>query len=928
MSNYKDSLNLPTTDFPMKADLALREPVMLQRWEDLQIYQRVMSEDRAQNFVLHDGPPYANGRPHMGTALNKTLKDIVVKSKWLSGFKAPYVPGWDCHGLPIELNVEKKIGKVGDKVSAKEFRQACRDYAKSFIELQREDFKRLGVFGDWQNPYLTLNFKYEADAVRALAIMTQQGHVLRGQKPVQWCPLCSSALAEAEVEYQEKKSSAIDVAFVAVNSDEFFSAFKVKAKGRVILPIWTTTPWTLPANEAVALHPELFYALIKTKWHDEETYFIVVKELLESFTQRIGVDQYFEMANIEGQKLEGFLLKHPFLEKNVPVVLGEHVDTETGTGAVHTSPAHGVEDYVVGKKYGLPLVNPVNSKSCYNDDVPFFAGLHVYKANEPVLALLAERGVLLHRHEITHSYPHCWRHKTPLIFRATTQWFVAMEAAGLRKQALSEIKHSKWIPAWGEQRIEKMVATRPDWCISRQRTWGIPITFLVHTQTAELHPDMPQLMQKIADKIEIDGVDAWYDMPISDLIGKDAEHYEKVTDILDVWFDSGVTHYCVLKQRPELSMPADLYLEGSDQHRGWFQSSLLTATAMYNHAPYKAVLTHGYVVDGKGYKMSKSLGNVILPADIVKNYGADVLRLWAASTDYTGEIAVSDEILKRMSEAYRRIRNTARFWLSNLGDFNPKTDLVAPENMVELDRWAVMKAQQLQEKIITAYENYQFQTIYQLIHNFCSVEMGSFYLDIIKDRQYTAKKDSIARRSAQTAMYYITHAFVRWIAPILSFTADEIWQYLPGTKGDSVFLEHWFVDFPEFSDARELDEYWLWFSEVRNSVNKQLEALRAQGKIGSALDAKVSLHAGKTAFKKLAKLKDELRFGLIVSAAEVLEKPLDDEAVELQIDVCSDTKCVRCWQRRPDVGKNAKHPELCERCVINIDQEGEKRAFA
>ncbi len=608
MSNYKDTLNLPITDFPMKANLAEREPEMLKRWDTLQIYQCLMAQDRAQTFVLHDGPPYANGRPHMGTALNKTLKDIVVKSKWLSGFKAPYVPGWDCHGLPIELNVEKKIGKIGDKVSAKEFRQACRDYANSFIELQREDFKRLGVFGDWQNPYLTLNFKYEADAVRALAIMTQQGHVVRGQKPVQWCPLCSSALAEAEVEYQEKKSSAIDVAFVAINSGEFFRAFNVSGKGRVIVPIWTTTPWTLPANEAVALHPELFYALIKAK----EDYFVVAKALLESFTQRVGIEEYFEMATIEGQKLEGFLLKHPFLEKNVPVVLGEHVDTETGTGAVHTSPAHGAEDYVVGKKYNLPLVNPVNSKSCYNDDVPFFPGLHVYKANEPVLALLVERGVLLHQNEITHSYPHCWRHKTPLIFRATTQWFVAMEQAGLRKQALNEIKHSKWIPAWGEQRIEKMVATRPDWCISRQRTWGIPIAFLVHTQTAELHPDMPQLMQKIADKIEKEGVDAWYDMPISDLIGKDADHYEKVTDILDVWFDSGVTHYCVLKQRPELTMPADLYLEGSDQHRGWFQSSLLTATAMYNHAPYKAVLTHGYVVDSKGYKMSKSHCRAIL----------------------------------------------------------------------------------------------------------------------------------------------------------------------------------------------------------------------------------------------------------------------------------------------------------------------------
>lgn len=927
MATYKETLNLPKTDFPMKANLAEREPIMLQRWHTLALYEKLMQQDRAQTFILHDGPPYANARPHMGTAMNKVLKDIIVKSKWLSGFKAPYVPGWDCHGLPIELNVEKKVGKAGDKVSIKAFRQACRDYAASQVTLQRDDFQRLGVLGDWSHPYLTMNFNYEANTVRALAEMLKQGHIVRGQKPVHWCPLCASALAEAEVEYKEKMSPSIDVAFVATEKKEGI---------RLIFPIWTTTPWTLPANEAVCVHPTLHYAYVKCDWHGEPTYFVLAKDLVDASMQRFGIDDYEVHGNVEGAQLAGTPLTHPFLEKTVPVVCGEHVTTEAGTGNVHTAPAHGLDDYNVGRQYDLPLDNPVNAKSCFNDDVPFVAGLHVYKANETILTLLADRGLLIHHHDLTHSYPHCWRHKTPLIFRATPQWFVSMDKKQLREKAIKEINASKWIPSWGEARIQKMVEGRPDWCISRQRTWGIPITFFIHRQTNEWHPDMVNLMEKIAQKMEEKGIDAWDDIQPSDFLEKDADQYEKTTDILDVWFDSGVTHYCVLNKRPELHVPADLYLEGSDQHRGWFQSSLLLGVGIYHQAPFKTVLTHGFVVDSKGRKMSKSLGNTILPFDIVKEFGADVLRLWAASMDYTNEVAVSKEILKRASDAYRRIRNTARFLLSNLNDFDPKTDLVKPDAMAELDQWAVIKAQALQEKIMEAYENYHFQAIYQLIHNYCSVDLGSFYLDIIKDRQYTAKQNSMARRSSQTAMYYIAHAFVRWIAPILSFTADEIWQYLPGAKEDSVFMTTWWADFPKFKKPNEVSAYWDWMSTVRDAVNKSLEVWRAEDKIGSALEAKVTLYAEKNILEKLARLGDELRFALIVSDANVDDikkanstaEKTDVEGLLVQIEKSEAPKCARCWQRRLDVGENKAHPELCGRCVVNVVGAGESRQFA
>lgn len=813
MTDYKDTLNLPKTDFAMKADLAKREPQMLSHWQKINLYGLIRKQMAGKpQFILHDGPPYANANIHMGTALNKTLKDIVIKSKTLSGFDAPYVPGWDCHGLPIELNVEKKRGKVGDKLNAKEFRAACREYATTQVACQKEDFERLGILGDWHHPYLTMQQSYEANAVRALAKIVANGHLHRGQKPVHWCTACGSALAEAEVEYKEKVSPAIDVAFDVVDVKKCLSAFKLDLQiQKISIVIWTTTPWTLPANEAIAVNPEFNYVLVNAN----QKYLILAEALLETVMMRYGIIDYKILGTTTGKQLglilpstqvprvnhydednvltgefEGMhiLCQHPFLDRQVPIILGEHVTIEAGTGAVHTAPAHGQDDYVVGAKYNLPMRNPVNAQSCFIDDVKHFAGLHVFKANEPIIEKLRESRHLLHFENITHSYAHCWRHKTPLIFRATPQWFISMEQNHLRENVLKNIPSVQWIPAWGESRITKMIEARPDWCISRQRAWGIPITLLVHKNTGELHPDILAVMEKAACLIEKEGIDAWFDCDIHTLIN-DGNDYDKITDVLDVWFDSGVSHFCVLEKRPELKEPADLYLEGSDQHRGWFHTSLLTAVAMRENAPYKSVLTHGYVVDAQGRKMSKSVGNTISPADIVKNYGADVLRLWVLASDYTDDISISDEILKRSSDAYRRIRNTTRFLLSNLSDFNLETDMVDADNLVALDAWLITRAQQLQKEIIAAYDAYSFSAIYHAIHNFCSVELGSFYLDVIKDRQYTAAKKGIARRSSQTAMYYLLEAMVRWLAPIMSFTADEIWQFIPGKRNESVFFE-------------------------------------------------------------------------------------------------------------------------------------------
>ncbi len=936
MTDYKNTLNLPQTDFPMKANLAEREPQIYAEWKKIDLYN-LLRKNLKNNpkFILHDGPPYANASIHMGTALNKILKDIVTKSKTLSGFDSPYVPGWDCHGLPIELNVEKKFGKVGDKLNATEFRKACRDYATSQVAIQKADFERLGVLGDWQNPYLTMQPSYEANVVRALADIIKNNHLLRGQKPVHWCTACGSALAEAEVEYRDKTSPSIDVLFEAFDLNKLETQFNLSLVNQKIYAIiWTTTPWTLPANEAISVNPELAYVLVKASIAEKNIYLILAESLLDNAMKKYGAEKFEILGKTKGINLENILFNHPFLNKKVPIILGDHVTTEAGTGLVHTAPAHGQDDYVVGAKYNLPMNNPVDSRSCFKENTPFVAGLHVFKANEPIIELLKDNQKLLHLENLNHSYPHCWRHKTPLIFRATPQWFVSMSQNNLRSTTLELIKKLKWIPAWGENRISKMIEARPDWCISRQRAWGIPITLFVHNKTDELHPDTINIMEKAAQLIEKDGIDAWHDCDPKDLIGDDAENYTKITDVLDVWFESGVSHACVLAVRPELKVPADLYLEGSDQHRGWFQSSLLTGVAMRNQSPFKAVLTHGYVVDGSGYKMSKSVGNTISPADIIKKSGADILRLWAASTDHTNDLNFSDEIVTRISDAYRRIRNTMRFLLSNVSDFNPDEHCIEPKKLLDLDAWIIVKTKCLQEKIIAAYDAYQFQSIYQMLHNFCTIELGSFYLDIIKDRLYTCAAQGLPRRSAQTALFYILEAMTRWLAPILSFTADEIWKYIPGKRNESVFLNPWFAEFPEVNNIDEA--FWDWLIQVRNDVNKLLEANRAEGKMGSALEAKVILYADDLIYEKLIRLNQELRFILITSEASVkksVEKthsalPCSIDGLWIGIAVTDAKKCVRCWQRREDVGADKTHEELCVRCVDNVFGDGETRCFA
>jgi isoleucyl-tRNA synthetase len=890
-------------------------------WQSIDLYALLRKQNAdSPKFVLHDGPPYANGNIHMGTALNKTLKDVIVKSKTLSGFNAPYVPGWDCHGLPIELNVEKKIGKVGEKLSAREFRAACRQYATEQVAIQKADFQRLGVIGDWENPYLTMHPRYEANAVRALAKMVANGHLHRGQKPVHWCTACGSALAEAEVEYKDKTSPAIDVAFDIVNVEKCAAIFNQKNLAKISAVIWTTTPWTLPANEAIAVHPEFEYALVKAN----DRYLILAEALVDNVMQRYGISDYQVVGKTLGKNLENVLCQHPFLDRQVPMILGEHVTTEAGTGCVHTAPAHGQDDYVVGSKYKLPMLNPVNAQSCFVEGTPIVSGMHVFKANQPIMEALEKSGHLLHHAEIQHSYAHCWRHKTPLIFRATPQWFISMEQNHLRETVLKVIPGVKWIPGWGEQRITKMIEARPDWCISRQRAWGIPITLLVHKDSGELHPDIFNIMEKAANLIEKDGIDAWHDCDIHTFIS-DADHYVKITDVLDVWFDSGASHACVLEERKELGVPADLYLEGSDQHRGWFHTSLLTAVAMRDQAPFHSVLTHGYVVDAQGRKMSKSVGNTILPADIVKKYGADVLRLWAVSVDHTDDVSISDEILTRCSEAYRRIRNTMRFLLSNIADFDPEKNKVDPAQLTALDAWIIARTQQLQNEVMKAFDTYQFATIYQLIQNFCTVDLGGFYLDVIKDRQYTCAANSVARRSSQTALYYLCEAMVRWLAPIMSFTADEIWQYMPGKRNESVFLNRWFTDFPVLK--LQDDAFWQWLIALRNDVNKELEACRAEGSIGSALEAEVILTAANSDYEKLATIGDELRFVFITSNAKVVR---DDhlEEIKIEINVSPNAKCVRCWHRRADVNIDSAHPGLCARCVENVAGIGETRCFA
>ncbi len=918
---------------------------MLKTWQENRLYQKIRQRRAGQEkFILHDGPPYANGNIHIGHAVNKILKDIIVKSKTMDGLDAPYVPGWDCHGLPIEHNVEKKLGKAGVKVDYKAFRQACRDYATKQIDDQKKDFVRLGVLGEWDKPYLTMDFKIEADIVRSLGKIIENGHLHRGFKPVYWSVVGGSALAEAEVEYQDKVSIAIDIRFSPVDESEFLSRFDLQSaqgEGATSIVIWTTTPWTIPANQAVSLNAGLVYVLVECDAGLGKERLLLAEAMLSEVMARYGIDDYQVVGRCTGRALENLKLVHPFYAtRQVPVILGDHVTTEAGTGAVHTAPDHGVEDFHVGNAYGIGTLGLLDENGVFKQHVELFAGEHVYQVDDKVIEVLDQHKRLVYKKSFSHSYPHCWRTKTPLIFRATPQWFISMDKNGLKAAALEAVKGVKWIPGWGQSRIESMLQQSPDWCISRQRTWGVPITLFVHRQTQEIHPETSRLIEQVAKRIEQSGIDAWFDLEPAELLGDDAANYDKVTDTLDVWFDSGVTHAAVLRQREELGQyPADLYLEGSDQHRGWFQSSLKTGIAINNQAPYKQVLTHGFTVDGDGRKMSKSLGNVILPQEVMKKLGADILRLWVAATDYSGEMTVSDEILKRTADAYRRIRNTARFLLSNLNGFEPSTDALAPEQMLVLDRWAVDRAQQIQSEIISAYHGYSFLTVYQKLLNFCTNELGGFYLDIIKDRQYTTQPDSLPRRSCQTAMYHIIEAMVRWMSPILSFTAEEIWQAMPGQRGEFAMLETWYQNLPVLSDDEPMGrDYWATVMSVKNAVNKQIEAARNQAVVKGSLSAEVDLYCEGDLKEVLDALGDELRFVLMTSRAKV--QGLSDEGsaeatvvaevagLKVRIQQTGHRKCVRCWHHREDVGQDETHPELCGRCIANVDGTGEIRQFA
>jgi len=942
VTDYKQTINLPQTGFSMKADLANREPAMLAAWERDGLYEKIRAASQGRpSFVLTDGPPYANGAIHLGHAVNKILKDIIVKSRTLDGYDAPYVPGWDCHGLPIEMQVEKTHGRVGQKIDAKAFRAACREYALKQIDSQRKDFKRLGVLGDWDHPYLTMDPRFEAEQLRAFSVIIKNGHVYKGFKPVHWCLNCRSALAEAEVEYEDITSPSIFVRFEVIDRMDLSRRLGMFTEGSELdegvptsVAIWTTTPWTLPANQAVAVHPQFDYALVEFDLGHGRERLVLATERIKPLMQTLGISGWTVLAETKGAVLEKLELQHPFYERRVPVILGDHVTLDAGTGAVHTAPGHGLEDYVVGRRYGLDVENPVGGDGRFLPSTPLFAGEGVFDANAHVIEVLRERGRLLKGEPYYHAYPHCWRHKTPVIFRATPQWFISMDQAGLRKAALEAISHVDWMPAWGEQRISGMIAGRPDWCVSRQRTWGVPIPLFVDKETGELHPKTFELIELVAKMVERGGIDAWFDLDAADLLGADASRYDKATDVMDVWFDSGVVHHAVTQMRPEIVSPSDLYLEGSDQHRGWFHSSLLTSVAMHGRAPYRGVLTHGFTVDEKGRKMSKSIGNTLVPQKLTSTLGADVVRLWIAATDYANEMSVSDEILKRMADSYRRIRNTLRFLLGNMHGFDPAAQAVAWNDLVAIDQWAIGTAFSLQNDVVTAYRNYEFHDIYQEIHNFCVVELGGFYLDIIKDRLYTTGANSLPRRSAQTAMYHIADAMVRWLAPILSFTSEEVWSFMPGVRNESVFLNTWH-QFPAGAErGSEID--WPALIALKADVARQLERLRTAGQIGAPLEAEVAIYAPAAEAQKFSALRDELRFLLITSQARVIESdtppseavPSQAENVWIEVKPSSQPKCVRCWNLRSDVGSDPAHPELCARCVVNIDGPGEERKFA
>ncbi len=925
--DYKTTLNLPKTDFPMKANLKDLEPRMIGKWQQDKTYDLMLEQAKdSKTYILHDGPPYANGHIHIGHALNKILKDVIVKFKSMSGYKSPYVPGWDCHGLPIEHQVLKNLGSKKEGMSQNEIRKLCREYAGKFIDIQREEFKRLGVFGDWDHPYLTMNFGYEAAIVREFGKFVGNKGVYKGKKPVYWCGSCETALAEAEVEYADHESPSVYVRFALPEAEKALPSLKGK---NVSIVIWTTTPWTLIANLAVALHPEFDYVAVET----DAGALVLAEGLLLQSLEKFGIKDYKVIEKFKGKKLEGLKARHPFIERDSLVITGHHVTLEAGTGAVHTAPGHGQEDYEVGLKYGLDVYAPVDHKGVFTKEAGDFAGQYVFKANKGIIELLKSKNVLMAEEKISHSYPHCWRCKSPVIFRATEQWFISMKANDLHKKTLENIQKVNWVPTWGKDRILGMMENRPDWCISRQRAWGVPIIAFTCTKCNELLLDQ-KVVNHVADIVEKEGADAWFVRTPTELLPAGTackkcgnKEFVKEMDILDVWFDSGVSHAAVLRQRPELSWPADMYLEGSDQHRGWFQSSLLTSVATTGQAPYRTVLTHGFTVDGQGRKMSKSAGTGVAPQEVIDQYGAEVLRLWVTAADYRDDVRISKEILTHLAEAYRRIRNTSRYLLGNLSDFDPAIDKVADQDLIEIDRWALHRLQLLIQRVEKAYEDFEFHVVFHTLHNFCAVDMSSFYLDILKDRLYTSKKTSVERRSGQTAMHTILSSMVRLMAPVLSFTADEVWSSMKeSSAAKSVFLASFPAVEQKYLDSA-LAERWDRILAVRGEAAKALEALRRDKKIGHSLDAGVTLYAAPELVTFLNSYQNDLAFIFIVSQVTIANEadaPADAYAsdivkgLRITAGPAKGVKCGRCWMYSETVGAVKEHPEVCARCAGNL----------
>jgi len=927
--DYAKTLNLPQTDFPMRANLPEREPELLKYWEDKRIYQeKLKAAANKPKFILHDGPPYANGNIHIGHALNKILKDIIIKYKSLQGFCTPYIPGWDTHGLPIEHAAIKILGLNRHELDPLALRMECKNYALKYVDIQREDFKRLGVGADWDNSYVTLKPEYEAKQIEVFGEMAQKGHIYKGLKSVYWCTSCETALAEAEIEYAEKKSHSIYVKFPLVD-DKGQLPTGIDAVN-VYAIIWTTTPWTMPANVAIAINPELEYSWVEV---NGEVY-LLASELVATVMKVNNLVDYSVLGSAKGSALEGMVFAHPFMDRQSPIILGDHVTLEQGTGCVHTAPGHGQEDFEVGTKYGLPVINPVDHSGHFTAEGGIFQGLKVDDANVPVIKELASRGRLFAKGTVKHQYAHCWRCKNPIIYRATEQWFASVD--GFRDSALEAIKGIQWIPAWGEERIHNMVADRHDWCISRQRVWGLPIP-IFYCEKCNEHIINDATIKAVADLFRREGSDAWWAHSATEILPEgfkcpECGHagFRKETDIMDVWFDSGSSHAAVLEERQELAWPADLYLEGSDQHRGWFQSSLLTSIATRSRAPYKAVLTHGFVVDGEGRKMSKSIGNTISPQDVIKQYGADILRLWVASADYKADIRISKDILKQLSEVYRKIRNTFRYILGNIADFDPETDKVGYDKLLEIDRWALLRLEQVRQRVTRAYEEYEFHHLYHTVHNFCAIDLSSIYLDILKDRLYTSVPSSVERRAAQTVMYEILTTTVAIIAPVLTFTAEEVWQHMPKVKGmpESVEMTAWPIAHQEYLDEA-LENKWGKILAMRGEITKALENARREKVIGHSLDATVSIFADGEDYDRLAAVRDDLATILIVSGVELQQGMkqapadayrADGVQVALVVTPARGTKCERCWIYSDTVGQDAEHSALCERCATVVKQ--------